>query len=273
MTAAREETARETPPTRRTAGHYGFAHAIRMEWIKLRSLRSTFWLLGVLAIAMVAIGVGVTTGYRTHTPRPGAAQMVNDGLIGVVLGQLLMGFLGVVTMTGEYSSGMIRATLAAIPDRRLVLAAKAAVFGAVALAGAELVAFATFFASQAALSGSLVPRSSLGDPGVLRTVALSGAYLALIGLIGLGLGTMIRHTGAAIGVLFGLLFVPMILLGLLGTAGLQIARYMPMFILANSIVVTPVEQSLSAWAGIGVLSLYAAAALAIGGWLFVRRDA
>lgn len=275
MTAAREEKAREETARemRRTVGQYGFAHAIRMEWIKLRSLRSTFWLLAVLGVATVGIGVGVMTGYRTHLPRPGAAQMVNDGLIGVVLGQLLMGFLGVVTMTGEYSSGMIRVTLAAIPNRRLVLAAKAAVFGAVALAGAELVAFATFFASQAALSGSLVPRSSLSDPGVLRTVALSGAYIALIGLIGLGLGTMIRHTGAAIGVLFGLLFVPMIILGLLGTAGIQIARFMPMFILANSIVVTPVEQSLSAWAGIGVLSLYAAVALAIGGWLFVRRDA
>jgi ABC-2 type transport system permease protein len=268
-------TATTAPTGTRTAtGHYGFAHAVRMEWVKLRSLRSTFWLLGFLAFAMVAIGVGVTTGYRTHLPRPGAAQMVNDGLIGVVIGQLLMGFLGVVTMTGEYSSGMIRATLAAVPDRRLVLAAKTVVFGAVALGGAELVAFATFFASQAALSGSAVPQSSLGDPGVLRTVAVSGAYIALIGLIGLGLGTIIRHTGATIGVLFGLLFVPLIILGLLGTAGVQIAKFMPMFILANSVTaVTPVEHSLSAWAGIGMLSLYAAAALVTGGFLFVRRDA
>jgi ABC-type transport system involved in multi-copper enzyme maturation permease subunit len=199
--------------------------------------------------------------------------MVNDGMIGVVLGQLLMGFLGVVTMTGEYSSGMIRATVAAIPNRRLVLAAKATVFGAVALVGAELVTFVTFFASQAALSGSAVPQSSLGDPGVLRTVALNGAYVTLIGLIGLGLGAIIRHTGATIGILFGLLFVPLIILGLLGTAGLQIAKFVPMFILANSLTVTPVEESLSAWAGIGVLSVYAAVALAIGGVLFVRRDA
>jgi ABC-2 type transport system permease protein len=263
-----------TAAGRQALGHYGFAHAIRMEWIKLRSLRSTFWLLAVLAVAIVAIGVGVSAGYRTHMPRPGAAQMVNDGMIGVVVGQLLMGFLGVVTMTGEYSSGMIRATVAAIPNRRLILAAKAVVFGAVALAGAELVTFVTFFASQAALSGSAVPQSSLGDPDVLRTVALSGAYVTLIGLIGLGLGAIIRHTGATIGILFGLLFVPMIILGLLGTAGLQIAKFVPMFILANSVtVVTPVEGSLSAWAGIGVLSGYAAVALAIGGFLFVRRDA
>jgi ABC-2 type transport system permease protein len=257
-----------------TATRYGFGHAARLEWIKLRSLRSTCWLLAVLAVAMIGIGVAVLAGYRSHLPRPGAAQMVNDAFIGVVLGQLLVGFLGVVTMTGEYSSGTIRATLAAIPNRRLVLAAKAAVFGAVAFAASELVTFATFGASQAVLSGSPVPRSNLGDPGVLRTVALSGAYLALIGLIGLGLGAIIRHTGATIGVLFGVLFVPLVILGLMGPAGTQVARFMPMFILANSVtVVTPVEQSLPAWAGIGVLSLYAAVALLVGGWLLSRRDA
>jgi hypothetical protein len=109
---------------------------------------------------------------------------------------------------------------------------------------------------------------------VARTVALSGAYLALIGLIGLGLGTIIRHTGATIGMLFGLLFVPLFILGVLGPAGFQVAKFMPMFILVNSVsVVAPSGESLSAWAGIGVLSLYAAAALGIGGWLLTRRDA
>jgi hypothetical protein len=245
-----------------------------MEWVKLRSLRSTFWLLAILAVATIGIGILVLSIYRTHLPRPSAAQMVNDGLAGVALGQLLIGFLGVLTATNEYSSGMIRATLAAVPNRKLVLAAKAAVFGGVAFVVGEAVAFLTFFASQAALSGSPVPRATLADPGVARTVALSGAYLALIGLIGLGLGTIIRHTGATIGMLFGLLFVPLFVLGVLGPAGFQVAKFMPMFILVNSVsVVAPSGESLSAWAGIGVLSLYAAAALGIGGWLLTRRDA
>jgi len=245
-----------------------------MEWIKLRSLQSTGWLLAILAVAMIGIGIAVLSAYRSHLPRPAAAQMVNDGLAGAVLGQLFVGFLGVVTVTGEYSSGMIRATLAAVPNRPLVLAAKAAVFGVVALIVGEVVCVATFFASQAALSGSLVPRSTLGDPGVLRTVALNGVYLALIGLIGLGLGAIIRHTGATIGTLFGILFVPLFVLGLLGPAGFQIAKFMPMFILVNSVgVVTPSGDSLSAWAGTAVLCGYAAVALGLGGWLLARRDA
>jgi ABC-2 type transport system permease protein len=253
---------------------YGFRHVATMEWIKLRSMRSTFWLLVIAAVAMVGIGVAVLSVYRSHVPRPGAAQMVNDGLIGVVLGQLLVGFLGILIMTTEYSSGMIRATLAAVPNRRLVLAAKAAVFGAVGFLFGEAVSFATFFASQAALSGSPVPRSALTDPGVARTVALTGGYLGLIGLIGLGLGAILRHPGATVGALFGILFVPLFVLGLLGPAGFHVAQFMPMFILANSVsVVEPASPALSAWAGIGVLCAYAVASLGLGAWLLVRRDA
>jgi ABC-type transport system involved in multi-copper enzyme maturation permease subunit len=245
-----------------------------MEWTRLRTLRSTYWLLAVMAVATIGAGVTVLAIYRTHLPRPSAPQMVNNSLAGVVLGQLFIGFLGVLTMTGEYSSGMIRATLAAVPNRKLVLAAKAAVFGAVALVVGEVVCFATFFASQAALSGSPVPRATLGDPGVLRTIVLTGAYLGLIGLIGLGLGAVIRHTGATIGMLFGLLFVPLFVLGVLGRVGFQAAKFMPMFILVNSIgVVTPTTGCLSAWAGLGTLALYAAIALGLGSWLLTRRDA
>jgi ABC-type transport system involved in multi-copper enzyme maturation permease subunit len=247
---------------------------LRMEWLRLRSVRSTYWLLTVAALATIGVGVTVLVVYRTHLPRPASAQMVNDGLAGVALGQLFVGFLGVLSMTGEYSSGMIRATLAAVPDRKRVLAAKAAVFGVVAFVIGEAVTFATFFASQAALNGSPVPRATLGDPGVLRTVLFSGVYLALIGLLGMGLGAVLRHTGAAVGVLFGLLFVPPFVLGILGHAGFQVAKFTPLIILANSVgVVTPTQGCLSAWAGLGVIALYAAVALGLGGWLLTRRDA
>ena len=251
-----------------------FMPVVRMEWIKLGSLRSTFWLLAVLATGTIGVGVTVLSVYRSHLPRPTAAQLVNNSLAGVVLGQLLIGFLGALTITGEYSSGMIRATLAAVPDRKRVLAAKAIVFGGLAFVAGEAVCFITFFASQAALSGSPVPRATLGDPGVLRAVALSGAYLGLIGLIGLGLGAIIRHAGATIGTLFGGLFVPLFVFGALGPAGLGIARLMPLFILVNSVgVVAPVPHALSPWAGLGVMCLYAAVALGTGGWLLARRDA
>ncbi len=86
-------------------GHYRFGHAARMEWIKLRSVRSTWWLLTVAVLAMTGIGVAVAVGYRSHKPVATAAQMVNNGLAGSVLAQLLLGALGVLVASNEYSSG------------------------------------------------------------------------------------------------------------------------------------------------------------------------
>ena len=101
-----------------------------------------------------------------------------------------------------------------------------------------------------------------------------GAYLTLIGLLGVGLGALVRHAGAAVGLLFGMLFVPPLLLGFLGSAGLAVAKFTPLIILANSVgVVTPTEGCLNAWAGLGVIALYAAVALGLGGWMLARRDA
>jgi len=255
-------------------GHYRFGHAARMEWIKLRSVRSTWWLLTVAVLAMTGIGVAVAVGYRSHKPVATAAQMVNNGLAGSVLAQLLLGALGVLVASNEYSSGMIRATLAAIPHRGLVLAAKAVVFGAVAFLVGELASLAGSAASQAALAGSPVPRATLADPAILRPVLLTGAYLGLIGLVGVGLGTAVRHPGGAIGALFGVLFVPLFLAAVLGPFGISVLKFVPLFILVNSIgVVTPVPGTLPAWAGMVVLCGYPATALGLGGWLLLRRDA
>ncbi|MCX5555593.1 ABC transporter permease [Streptomyces sp. NBC_00038] len=254
------------------AGRYGFGHAARMEWIKLRSLRSTLWALLATVVGMIAIGV-VT---MANTKAPSAAKSdtfdaVNNVLAGVALGQLVVGVLGVLVVTGEYSSGAIRSTLAAVPNRPLLLAAKAGVFGLVTLVVGEVVAFATFFAGRLALDAT-VPRPALGDPGVLRALVLSGAYLALVGLIGIALGAVVRHTAAAIGTLVGVLYVvPAVLSGLTGVA---VAKFFPTMIAANSLAVSkPVADCLSPWAGFAVLCLYVAAALGAGGWLLVRRDA
>src|SRR5580704_11119008 len=114
------------------AGHYRFQHVARMEWIKLRSLRSTWWTLAITVGGAVAMAVVIGANTRNR-----AGDLTNNALAGVVPGLLLTGVLGVLTMTGEYTSGMIRATLAAVPRRPLVLAAKAAVFGVVALGAGE----------------------------------------------------------------------------------------------------------------------------------------
>jgi ABC-2 type transport system permease protein len=180
---------------------YRFRDVARMEWIKLRTLRSVRWTL-LFALAGM-IGIGIAAGFNTRNPR---GDVTNNILAGGALGSVLFAVLGVLVMTSEYSSGTIRATLAAIPRRPLVLAAKAATFGLTALAAGELVTFAGFLAGAAFVHGG-VPRPALSQPGVLRAVALSGAYLCLIGLIGLALGVIVRHGAAAIATLVGLVFV------------------------------------------------------------------
>jgi hypothetical protein len=245
-----------------------------MEWIKLRSLRSTWWTLAITVSGAVAIAVAV--GLNTKN---GSGDLTNNAGAGIVVGLLLSGVLGVLTMTSEYTSGMIRATLAAIPRRPLVLAAKVAVFGALALVVGEAVSFLCFFAGGAALRHGIAA-PTLGQPGVLRAVALSGTSFALIGLLGLGLGAIIRHSAAAIAVLVGGVYV---LATAISAAVHPVIAYLPIDIVANSLGTTKPETCggsaaqcphfLSAWAGLGMLCLYAAVALAIGGWLLSRRDA
>lgn len=254
------------------AGRYGFANAARMEWIKLRSLRSTLW--AVLATVAGMITIGVVTMANTKAPSPdkaGAFDPVNNVLAGVALGQLVIGVLGVLVVTGEYSSGAIRSTLAAIPDRPLLLAAKAGVFGLVTLVVGEAVTFVTFFAGRLALTDA-VRRPALGDPGVLRAVVLSGLYLAMVGLLGVAAGAVLRHTASAIGALVGVLFV--VPAALSGLSGVTVAKFFPTMIAGNSLAVSkPVADVLSPWTGFAVLCLYVVAALGAGGWLLARRDA
>jgi ABC-2 type transport system permease protein len=247
------------------ADHYGFRQVAQMEWIKLRSLPST-WLTPALTIAAAA-GIAAAVGANTKNA---SGDLTNNALGGVAVGLLMTGVLGVLAMTSEYTSGTIQATLAAVPNRPLLLTAKAAVFGAVALAAGEIASFIAFFAGSFTLPVR-IPAPTLGQPGVLRAVLMSGAGYCLIGLLGLGLGAIIRNTPAAITVLVGGLYVAA---QILAAAAHPLIAYIPISIVANSISTTqPLEHTLSPWTGLGVLSLYAAVALGVGGWLLSRRDA
>jgi ABC-2 type transport system permease protein len=258
--------------SRAPAGHYRFGHVARMEWIKLRSLRSTWWTLAITAAGAIGIALAVGAGTKNAS-----GDLTNNALAGISLGLLTMGVLGVLVMTSEYSSGSIRSTLAAIPNRPLLLAAKATVFGAVALAVGEAASFVAFFAGGSTLPDS-IPTPTLGQPGVLRALVLSGAGFCLIGLLGLGLGAIIRHSPAAIGVLVGGVYVVAQFVAALANAAMA---YIPISIVANSLGTTkpmscddgPCPHFLSPWTGLGVLGMYAAVALGVGGWLLVRRDA
>jgi ABC-2 type transport system permease protein len=261
---------------RPAAGHYGFRDAARMEWLKLRSVRSTWWTVAVFAAAMTGLAIPILNiHWATMSAADRAAfDPTNDSFPGLAVGQLALGVLGVLGMTGEFSSGMIRATLAAAPRRPLVMAAKAAVVGAVTLVMGESLAFVAFFVGEAVLR-SPAPHATLAQPGVLRAVLFAGVYPALIALIGLGLGAVIRHTAGAISALAGLLFaLPLLLLPFGNPVQNAAGPYLPMLMAENSLTaVKPLPHALSPGISFGLLCLYAAAALAVGGWALSRRDA
>jgi ABC-2 type transport system permease protein len=247
-------------------GRYRFRQLARMEWIKLRSLRST-WLTLAIAVAASA-GIALATGSSTTS----GGMFVGNTLVGMLIGVLLIGTVGVLAMTSEYTSGTIRATFAAAPRRLRVLAAKAAVVGAVALITGEAAAFLSFFAGCMTLRHGITA-PALSQPGVLRAILLTGASLSLIGLFGLGLGAIIRHTAAAITVVVGIVCAG-------GPLNLAIRPYLPIYIVSHSLSATtplclPGAAScwLSAWSGLGMLAIYAAIAMVLGALILAWRDA
>jgi hypothetical protein len=266
------------PPSRRAASPvrdgYGFRTVARMEWHKLRTVRSTWYIVAVFAAAMIGLAV-LVLGHEGYAQMSAAGRAsfdpTHDCFIGLVLGQLLLGTLGVLTITTEFSSGMIRATFAAAPRRPLVLAAKAAVLGAVTLAAGELSAFAAFFAGQAALKAP-APHAALGQPGVARAVLIAGAYPALIALIGLSLGALIRHTAGALCALVGVLFV-LPLLFISPSAQNTAQNFLPHPMVNSLTAVQPLPHTLPAGLVFGLLCMYPVAALAAGAWSLARRDA
>ncbi|MGH3420612.1 MAG: ABC transporter permease subunit [Streptosporangiaceae bacterium] len=249
----------------------------QMEWRKLRSVRSTWWMMAVFAAGM--IGIAILVMKNQHWTSLSASDKasfdgVDDGYAGLALGQLVLGILGVLAITTEFSSGLIRATFAAAPSRPRVLAAKAAVLAAVTLVAGEILAFAAYWAGQAALK-SPAPHVTLGQPGVLRAVLMAGAYPALIALIGLGFGAIIRHTAGAICAVVGVVFVLPLLLVPMGTSVQHAAdKFLPMLMSENSMsAVKPVAHSLPAAVSFALLCGYAAVALGAGAWMLARRDA
>jgi ABC-2 type transport system permease protein len=272
--AAQPRQAGERPARRQRLGD-----VIRMEWIRLRTLRSTWWCLAIAAVAMIGLAIWLQSyvpGQWAHMSAADRASFdpAENSFAGLAVAELAVAVLGILAASGEYSSGMIRSTLVAVPRRGRVLAAKAAVTGLVMLVLGEITALAAFLAGQAMLH-SPAPHATLGQPGVLRAVALGGLYLPLIALISLGVGTLVRRAAAGVSIMVGVIFVlPIVLLALPVSLANSAARYLPVVIAENSLTaVKAVPLSLSPWAGLAMLVLYAAAALGAGGVLLARRDA
>jgi ABC-2 type transport system permease protein len=243
------------------------------EGIKLRGLRSTRWLLTISVLSLVAAGVFPTLGVLLADIPPaeaegGGTDPTGGALTGVSFTQLLIAALGILVVTSEYTTGLIRATFTAVPRRLPVLWAKAVVAAAVTLVGTLGAVLLAFLTAQAVLSTADVT-ISLGTPGVLRAIVGSALYLAVTAVLAVAFGSLLRSAIGALAALFGLLFV----LPLLGMLVPQVDPYLPSNAGAAIMQTGSSAGGLPPWGGLGVFTLYAGAALAAAAVALTRRDA
>jgi ABC-2 type transport system permease protein len=263
------------------SGRAGFGGALRSEFTKIRSVRSTYWTLLVLLAVSIGIGAAISGGTAanwSHTSPADratfdATQASVAGLF--YLGQLVIVVLGAMVLTAEYSTGMIRTSLTAMPRRLVVYTAKVAVFACIALVVTLVAAFIAFFLGQALLA-STHENATLSQPNVLRAVFGASLYVTLCGLFAFAAGAIMRHTAAAITSVIGLLFVIPILAHLLPNSWyVDVERWLPDAAgRALSVTVGPNDPNLfSPWAQFAVFAVYTVILLAVGAALFRRRDA
>ena len=295
-------------------GRAGLGGALRSEFTKLRSVRSTYWTIAALFIVSVGIaaiaGAGIASNLHNNPQNRAGMDATQASLIAFFeLGQLIIAVLGALTITSEYSTGMIRTSLTAMPRRGVVYAAKLIVFTTVTLIVSLITSFISFFVGQAVMSGSGVSASLFhsvtipadvnmspppGGPGsgppnvtfsgtivispgtVLTAIIGCALFVTVVALIAFALGSIIRHTAGAITSAIGLLFVlPIIVQILPDTWRWDIMRFFPDA--AGRVLSVTIGQHnphlWSAWPQFGVTLVYAAVLLAVGGYLFRKRDA
>ena len=253
-----------------------FPRVVKSEFVKLRSLRSTWITLVLGSVAMVAIGgiIGFLTNHDWAHLRKGELARfdpVMQSLTGVQFAQLAFGVLGVLFVTGEYGTGMIRSSFGAVPRRLPVLWAKAVVFGAVTLVLMTVAALSGFFLGQATLSSH---GTTLAAAGAVRAVLGTALYVTVVGLLGVGLGFIVRSTAGGIAALFGVLLVlPGVISILPQTWQDHITAYLPSVAGSALWDLHPETGTLAPWTGFAVFGGYAVLTLVIGGILLRRRDA
>jgi ABC-type transport system involved in multi-copper enzyme maturation permease subunit len=256
--------------------HYRIKNMVKSEAVKVTTLRSTAITLGVTLVAGLLV-TGLVTNAALHHDASyyNGFDPTQSALLGLIVAALTGGVFGALLITGEYSSGTIRTTLAATPRRPLLLTAKIGVAAAAAVIFCEMLSFVSFFLGQAILSGGGAPSATLGSPGALRAVTMTGLFIALMALMSFGFGLICRSTAAAVAPFVGVVFVlPLVMQGVSEPD----LRYVPTQILTNSIMAT-VKQApgshvheLSPIVGLLLMALYAAVTLAAGAVLFVKRD-
>lgn len=255
-----------------------WTRVLRSEWLKFRSLRSSPLAIVVAVVGMVALGwiFSAADANRWPVMRPQARLRFDPtdvSIRGYVLAQLVIGVLGVLIVSGEYGTGMIRATFSAVPTRMPVLWAKLAIFAVVSFVVGTVSSFAAFLGGQAFL-GSQHIETTLSAPGVFRAVFGVGLYLTVVGMLGVALGWLIRHTAGAIATLFGLLLVlPGIAEALPDSWAPHIVPYLPSNAGQALVTVRPDAAMLAPWTGFTWFCGYVVIALVAAAILLKRRDA
>jgi ABC-2 type transport system permease protein len=243
------------------------------EWIKLLSIRSTYWTLLIAVVTPIGLSALVAVTLA-NVPRHGAQPIdpLLPGVISLEYALLAVGVMGVLTFSTEYSTGLIRTTFEAVPRRRAVLAAKAAVIGALTLVVGEAVAFASFGLVQAVLSGKHLG-VSLSQPGVPGAVAADGLLLFVVATMGVGLGAIVRHTAGGIAALVGVIIVPAILALLPSPWGARIGRFTLLDAARQTTALHPATNLFAPAWSLVVLLAWPAVALLAAAVTITRRDA
>jgi len=266
--AAGQQTLRVTQP-----------RVLLSEWTKFRSLRSTMWTLLTAVVLTIGIGAlfsGVTASqYHTFSAADKASfNPITTSLNGILFSQLAIGVLGVLLISGEYSTGMIRSSLTAVPRRLPVLWAKLGVFAGVAFAVMLVTSFVSFFVGQALLSSHHLG-VSISAPNALRDVIGAALYVTVAGIIGMKLGALMRNTAAGISTMVAVFFVLPPVAGLLPSSwSSHLVQYLPsnaggvLYGGANGLA-----HPLAPWTGFGLLCAYAAVLIGFAAWRLRRADA
>ena len=258
------------------AGRVTQLRVIRSEWTKLRSVRSTRWSLATAVVATIGIAALACAIAAHHYAQMSFRDRADFhplevNLAGVQLAQLAIGVLGVLAITAEYSTGMIRSSFTAVPKRLPVLWAKAIVYGLTVLALMIPSVLLAFLVGESLFARHHIS-ISFSHPGVARAVIGAALYLTIVGLFGLGLGAIIRNTAGGISAFAGIMFVLPPLMNVLPASWNNAASpYLPLAAGESILSITP-GNHLSPWVGLALFAGYAAAALAVAAVLLVRRD-
>jgi ABC-2 type transport system permease protein len=250
-----------------------FGQVFRSEWTKLRSVRSTWWIAAITVVLTAGVGVAVSAaaaGEPASSALP--ADVAARAVLGTILAQLALGTLGVLVISGEYGSGMIRSSMTVVPRRLPVLAAKLAVYVTLVLPMTAVTSVVTFLLGQVAWRSHGRPAVSLGDPTVARIVFGAALYLTVAGVCAIAIATLLRSTAGGITVVAGLFFVVPTVIQAMPSPIADAAKFLPSNAGGGLSRIAVSSSSLPPWSGFALLCGYAAVLVVAAAWRLLRTD-